>query len=74
MKLLSSMKLSIKCNVMKLPIQRQKYDQEKGKNYPEWKGDKDIQVYKPNPFDYDSDKTNESRKKETSNVQGKIKK
>ena len=39
------------------------YYQEKRKNHPQWRQDKEIQDCKPNPSDYDSEKTNESRKK-----------
>ena len=38
------------------------YYQEKGKNYPQWRRQKEIINFKPNPTDYDSDETTESQK------------
>ena len=73
MKLLSSMKLMIKCNVMNL-TPKISYYQEKGKNYPLWRLHKKITNFKPNLTDYDSDETNESQKEKTSNVKAIIKK
>ena len=67
MKLLSSMKLMIKCNVMNLPT-KISYYQEKGKNYPQWRQQKEIINFKPNPTDYDSDETIESQKEKANYV------
>ena len=62
----------IKRNVMNLPT-KISYYQEKIKNYSQWRRKKEIQYFKPNPTDYDSDETNESQKKKTSNVKARIK-
>ena len=66
------MKLMIKCNVMNLPT-KVSYYKEKGKYYPQWGQHKVIPNFKPNPTDYDSDKTNESQKEKASYVKAIIK-
>ena len=73
MKLLSSIKLMIKFNVLNLPT-KISYYQKTGKNYPQWRQDKEIQNFKPNPTDYDSDETTESQKNNASNVKAIIQK
>ena len=47
----------IKCNIMNLPT-KISYYQVKGKIYPQWRRDKEIQDDKPNLYDYDIGKTN----------------
>ena len=48
------------------------YYKEKGKHYPQWRQDKKIHNFKPNPTNYDSDKTNASQKEKISNVKAII--
>ena len=71
MKLLSSMKMMIKCKVLNLPT-KVTYYQESGKNYPPFRRFQEIENFVPNPTDYDSDETTQSQKDQAMIMKKKI--